>query len=112
LIEKHRPNGVMIYTNVLILYLVGKTNKRLILNFKRTQAYAVEDFELLDRFVSHFNKLITTPHVLTEVSNLASLYGKELSAFRGAFRFLVEQMKEFLTRAGPWSLMRVLIVSV
>jgi rRNA-processing protein FCF1 len=95
LIEKHRANGLLIDTNLLILYLVGRTNKRRILTFKRTQTYAIEDFDLLERFISNFNKLITTPHVLTEVSNLASLHGKELRALRGAFRSLVEQMKEF-----------------
>ena len=50
---------------------------------------------LLERLVEQFRTLITTPHVLTEVSNLASLHGKDLTAFRLLFRLLVDQMKEF-----------------
>jgi len=95
LIEKHRTNGLLIDTNLLVLFLVGKTNKSRILSFKRTQAYTLEDFEVLERLVDQFRTLITTPHVLTEVSNLASLYGEELTALRLKFRLLVEQMKEF-----------------
>ncbi len=44
LIEKHRANGLLIDTNLLVLFLVGKTNKSRILSFKRTQAYTLEDF--------------------------------------------------------------------
>jgi hypothetical protein len=33
--------------------------------------YQLDDYELLDRLVSRFSSLITTPHVLTEVSNHA-----------------------------------------
>ena len=95
LIEKHRTNGLLIDTNLLVLFLVGKTNKSRILSFQRTQAYTLEDLELLERLVEQFRTLITTPHVLTEVSNLASLRGKELTAFRLLFRLLVDQMKEF-----------------
>jgi hypothetical protein len=65
LIEKHRANGLLIDTNLLVLFLVGKTNKSRILSFKRTQAYTLEDFELLERLVDQFRTLITTPHVLT-----------------------------------------------
>jgi hypothetical protein len=37
LISKHRTNGLLVDANLLVLYLVGKTNKRRIPAFKRTQ---------------------------------------------------------------------------
>lgn len=95
LIERHRDNGLLIDANLLVLYLVGRTNKNRIPTFKRTQQYTIKDFELLDLLTRRFRKLITTPHVLTEVSNLAALHGKELSAFRTSFKNTVPQMLEF-----------------
>jgi hypothetical protein len=45
--------------------------------------------------VSQFERLITTPHLLTEVSNLAALHADELRVLRGLFKEVVGQMREF-----------------
>lgn len=95
LIEKHRSRGALIDANLLVLYLVGKTNKRRIRDFKPCDVFEIDDFDLLDALVDNLGKLITTPHILTEVSNLARLHGKELAAFRQRYKLLVEQMDEF-----------------
>jgi hypothetical protein len=95
LISKHRTNGLLVDANLLILYLVGKTNKRRIPVFKRTQQYTIEDFDLLEILVSQFETLISTPHLLTEASNLAALQGEELTILRGQFKTMVGQMREF-----------------
>jgi hypothetical protein len=86
---------VLIDANLLVLYFVGSTNKSRILTFKRTQVYTVEDFELLERSIAYLGKVITTPHILTEVSNLASLRGQELVVFRKLFQSAIDGMKEF-----------------
>jgi hypothetical protein len=91
LIRKHRGNGLLIDTNLLLLYLVGKTNPGRIANFKRTSRYTVEDFDLLGQIVEQFRTLVTTPHVLTELSNLRDLQGEERPAFRSGFVRTVEQ---------------------
>jgi hypothetical protein len=39
--------------------------------FKRVAKYAVEDFLTLKRLLRLFKATVTTPHILTEVSNLA-----------------------------------------
>ena len=78
LIKKHRTKGVLINANLLVLYLVGSTNKNRIPTFKRTQVYTIEDFELLQGLIAYLGDVITTPHVLTEVSNLANLHEPEL----------------------------------
>lgn len=95
LIEKHHANGLLIDTNLLVLYVVGKTNKTRITSFKRTETYTLEDFELLEKLAAHFSRLLTTPHVLTEVSDLATLHGQELAALRARMNDLVRAMKEF-----------------
>jgi len=94
LIEKHRANGLLIDTNLLLLYLIGRTNKSRIPLFKRTQRYTVEDFDLLKLLLSQFETLITTPHVLTEVSNLSSLQEPELSRLRTLFKETTEHTLE------------------
>ena len=94
LIEKDRSRGALIDANLLVLYLVGKTNKRRIRDFKPCDVFEIEDFDLLEQLVAYLGKPITTPHILTEVSNLAKLHGKELSAFRHGYKVLVEQMDE------------------
>jgi hypothetical protein len=94
LINKHRGSGLLVDTNLLLLYLIGRTNKNRILNFKRTQAYTIDDFDLLNRFMAEFKVLITPPHVLTEVSNLGDLQRQEREVFRSCFVQIVEQSRE------------------
>jgi hypothetical protein len=59
-----------------------------------------EDFDLLDRFMAEFKTLITTPHVLTEVSNLGDLNGPEREVFSSWFVRTVESLASIALRAG------------
>jgi len=99
LINKHRADSLLIDTNLLLLYLVGRTNKDRISTFKRTQQYTIEDFDLLEILVSRFAILVTTPHLLTELSNLATLQGTELSRLRILFKETAERMQAFYDKS-------------
>jgi hypothetical protein len=46
------------------------------------------------RLIGCFGKLITTPHVLSQVSDLTNLSGKESVAVRSQFRSLVQEIEE------------------
>jgi len=70
LIQKYRFRGVLIDTNILLLYIVGTVNTNLIRNFKRTAKFTEEDFYYVSKFIDYFDLKITTPHILTEVSDL------------------------------------------
>jgi hypothetical protein len=94
LIAKHRSKGVLVDTNLLVLLLVGSVDKRRIPGFKRTQNFTLEDFSLLSRLLAWFGKLFTTPHVLSQVSDLTDLRGQDLETIRRLFGILVEQMEE------------------
>jgi rRNA-processing protein FCF1 len=94
LIEKHRAKGVLVDTNLLVLFLVGRVNRQRILNFKRTGDFSIEDYDLLVRLIGWFGKLIATPHVLSQVSDLTDLTGKELTKIRELFKMLVENIEE------------------
>jgi hypothetical protein len=65
------PNGVIFDTNLLLLFVCGIFDIKLIDKFtKRLSKYSFEDFELLNGYYEFFKPLISTPHILAETSNL------------------------------------------
>jgi hypothetical protein len=83
--------ALLLDSNLLLLLTVGRHDYRLISGFKRTAAFTLEDFALLMEIVGQFRALVTTPNVLTEVSNLAGqLTGRTR---REVFTTLRDQME-------------------
>jgi hypothetical protein len=78
IIQRHRQAGVLVDTNLLLLYYVGSFRPELISQFKRTDIFTEDDFILLVELLAQFPKVLTTPYVLTEVSNLAGQLGSHL----------------------------------
>jgi rRNA-processing protein FCF1 len=71
LLQKHKPSGILIDTNLLLLFIVGKVNIERIRDFRRTSQFTTDDFETVNIIVKLFDcKIITTPHILTQVSDL------------------------------------------
>ncbi len=71
LIEKYLSAGVLVDTNILLLYLVGAHDPGRVKRFKRTRdRFDPEDFDTLLRLLEAFARVIVTPHILTETSNL------------------------------------------
>jgi len=71
LISKHASKGLLVDTNLLLLLFTGLWDRKRITESKRTNKYTPEDFDLLRRFVNHFHRIITTPGILAELSNLS-----------------------------------------
>lgn len=61
---------IFVDTNALILLVVGLIDKSLISSHKRTSIFESIDFENLAFLIGDFEKVVTTPNVLTEVDNL------------------------------------------
>lgn len=61
---------LLIDTNLLLVLLIGALDPAQIERFKRTSGYTRKDFELLRAFIGRYTRLLTTPNILTEVSNL------------------------------------------
>ncbi|MGH9609586.1 MAG: PIN domain-containing protein [Bryobacteraceae bacterium] len=90
------PNrGLLVDTNLLVLFAVGSVNPSRIANFKRTSKYEIRDFDLLVRVLEQWTELYTLPHVLAEVSNLTDLSGRE----RLRARQILKQTISFLNEA-------------
>lgn len=62
---------VVVDANVFILLLVGLTNKNYIKKVKSTKIFTANDYLTLQNLLKKFEKIITTPNILTEVSNLS-----------------------------------------
>jgi rRNA-processing protein FCF1 len=75
LIQRYRSRGVLVDTNILLLHFVGRFNRELIPRFKRTAQFTVDDYQLLSRLLGRFDKIVTTPHVLSEVNSLSGQLG-------------------------------------
>ena len=76
LIELYARKGVVVDTNILLLYYVGTVNRQRIKKIKRTEQIIPEDYELLKSYQQGFKKIVTTPNVLTEVSSFINQLGE------------------------------------
>lgn len=71
LVERHRKNGILVDTNLLVLLATGIYRRARISTFNRTRQYTPDDFDILVRLISLFQKRIVTPHIVAEADNLA-----------------------------------------
>jgi rRNA-processing protein FCF1 len=76
LIERYRQAGVIVDTNLLLVYFVGTLDPRLVGSFKRTETFVLDDYRLLELLLRQFSRILTTPNILTEVSNLSRHEGE------------------------------------
>ena len=98
LVQRYRTTGVLVDTNILLLLFVGSVESRLIERFKRTMArgFKVSDYELLMNFLKLFeSRVVTTPHILTEVSNLAGQLGSQKQRFFSHFAKGISRLIEY-----------------
>lgn len=86
--------ALLVDSNLLLVYVVGLLDEDLIEKHKRTRAYCKEDWDDLRQFVNAFDSFVTTPSVLTEVSNLLSggLTGEKRENLFAIFSGLVSKV--------------------
>lgn len=102
-ILSRRPSGVIVDTNILLLLLIGHFDKDFIKNYSlfknNAKNYTKEDFELLKQLVSYFNKLIITPQIIAELSNISitsnrSTFGSRLLSYLQAVVDILKDAEE------------------
>ena len=89
-----RTAGLIVDTNLLVLYVVGSVNPERIETFKRTRQYARSDYDLLVRVLDKFDRLYSLAHVLAEVSNLTDLSGDERLLARLVLKKTISELTE------------------
>ena len=72
LLKPYVGKPAILDANVLLLYWCASFDPELVRTFKRLNSFQAEDIELLAETLKLFSAIRTTPHVLTEVSNLAN----------------------------------------
>ena len=92
LVSKYRDKGILIDTNLLIGFLVGLFGTQHLRNCRATKNFTGDDFDLLNDFLGQFSKRVTTPHILTEISNLSGRLPEEMHiGFRRLFKVVIQQ---------------------
>jgi hypothetical protein len=80
---------------LLLLFFVGLHDRARISRFKRTASFSVEDFDTLIGLIERYKKIVTTPSILTEVSNLlGQLPGSLRISFFQRFSFGLKMLHE------------------
>ena len=72
LLERYSGLPVILDAKLLLLYWCASFDPGLVQSFKRLNSFSDEDVAILHQTLRSFSAINTTPHVLTEVSNLAN----------------------------------------
>lgn len=87
--------GIVIDTNLLVLLVVGVTDRKLIDKHKRLKQFEQKDFDLLTSLLAGFDQIFVTPHIVTETCNLISqISDPAKSSVRKTLALLLETLKE------------------
>jgi len=74
MIEKYKSRGLLLDSNLLLLYLVGVVDPTLVGTgqYNKLSSFTVQQITILRQLISTFTRVVTTAHILTEVSNLVN----------------------------------------
>ncbi|MDT7778927.1 MAG: hypothetical protein QOC99_1439 [Acidobacteriota bacterium] len=101
LLAQYKSRGVVIDTNLLLLYFVGIFDTSRIPKFKRTITFTVEDFHTLFKFFNYFDKVVTTPNILTEVNSFAGQLPGDIKAlFNSVFAARLSGIEEHYKKSN------------
>jgi len=94
--NKNHRKYLLMDTNLLLLLLIGSLGPARIRTEKVTanQGFDEQDYQQLCDFVGHFQKLVATPHILTEVSNHADKIKGNRGELLQPFIALIEKLDE------------------
>lgn len=86
---------ILIDTNLLVLFVVGRTSRKSIAKHRRLRAFSVDDYNRLVKIIRMVDQVVVTPNTLTETSNLlAQHHEPERSRFFDVLRYLIENSEE------------------
>jgi hypothetical protein len=93
-----RNRSITLDCNVLLLLVIGTFEKNLIEKFKRTSMFSAADYDLLADLIKD-SRIIVTPNVLTEASNLLESFKSsgDLQRLEPLKRFISEVNEQYLS---------------
>ncbi len=72
LLHAYARRGVLVDSNLLLLFFLGAYDRKQIRQNSRLAKFTEEDCVILVRILDRCKPIITTPNILTEVSNLSN----------------------------------------
>ena len=73
-----RPRGLVVDTNLLLLYFVGSCDRTAIAFYPKTSKYSEEDFDVVRKLIEGLSgRVITSPCILAELGNLSPQHGNK-----------------------------------
>lgn len=95
MLRPHHGRSLLLDTNLLLVLAIGQSDPLLIGRHKKASGYHAEDHDLLFGLIEAFAPCITTPHILTEVSNLLGQFsGPQKAALFESFADLIRLLIE------------------
>lgn len=90
--------ALVLDSNLVILLIVGITDRNLIGKHRRLRAYSLDDFEYLLNLIRNHGPIIVSPNVLTEVSNLCRQISEPVHRQISSFleRFIADASEEYV----------------
>jgi hypothetical protein len=100
LLTKHRSNGAVIDSNLLVLVVIGAYDIERV-GRGRTEKYTPNDYRLMLRVINSIERVIVTPNIITEVDNLARQTAIDKVRLAAAIRNLWEKISEVYLPSDP-----------
>ena len=89
------PNRVYIDANLLVLLAVGAKGKDQLAKHRRLRTFEIADYERLVRLINETDRVLVTPNILTEASNLLAQHAEpERSHIFDTLRTLIREAEE------------------
>jgi len=101
LMQRYRKLPLLIDANLLLLLFLGRVESKKIERYKRTSKYRADDYVLLELLIEPFERFLTTPNILTEVSNLSGYLEEPLRS--RYFRYFGEAVQSLFEVYSPSS---------
>jgi len=98
---------VIVDSNIFILFLAGQINENKIERYTRNSLYTMEDYYFLINILSNYDRIITSPNILTEVDNILNrITGEDkykyLLLVKSIYKQTIEKYIETETVAKNW----------
>ena len=95
---------LFIDSNLLLLYVAGRTSRDIIAKHRRLHRYTAADYDALLAYLDGFDRVLVTPHTLAETSNLLGQHGEpERSRLFNQLRRLIHESKEVVVSGAAAS---------
>ena len=69
-LSRHRDRGLMLDTNLMLLWIVGQAGVHGLALHKRTDRYGENDYLAVSAAVERVSRVVVLPNILTETDNL------------------------------------------